>query len=136
MKTAKRSKEKVNDKPNASVALTSEEFKVFYDKGLFGNHDERDDDDVKYARRDWDENATFGGKMKLSSEDAQGRRLKNFFQIRSVSSQWTSLIHLSYGQSIIGDEEFVILVTLEPGFSFPYEANPEFDFDENAESER
>ena len=40
----------------------------------------------------------------------------------------------------IGDEEFVILVTFEPkkdpGFSFPYEANPEFDFDENAESER
>ena len=22
----------------------------------------------------------------------------------------------------------------DPGFSFPYEANPEFDFDENAES--
>ena len=38
------------------------------------------------------------------------------------------------------DEEFVILVTYEPkkdkGFSFPYEPNPEFDFDENAESER
>ena len=24
----------------------------------------------------------------------------------------------------------------DPGFSFPYEANPEFDFDENAQSER
>ena len=72
----------------------------------------------------------------LSSEDAQRRRLKNFFQIRPVSSQWTSLIHLSHGQTFTGDEEFVILVTLEPGFSFPYEANPEFEFDENAESER
>ena len=34
----------------------------------------------------------------------------------------------------------VILVTFEPrkdpGFSFPCEANPEFDFDKNAESER
>ena len=50
---------------------------------------------------------------------------------------WTSLIHVSHGQSFIGDEEFVILVTLEPknsGFSFAQEANPEFDFDENAES--
>ena len=50
------------------------------------------------------------------------------------------LIHLSHGQIFIGDEEFVILVTFEPkkdpGFSFPYEANPEFDFAENAESER
>ena len=27
---------------------------------------------------------------------------------------WTSLIHVSHGQSFIGDEEFVILVTLEP----------------------
>ena len=50
---------------------------------------------------------------------------------------WTSLVHLSRGKSFIGDEEFVILVTLEPknsGFSFAQEANPEFDFDENAES--
>ena len=50
------------------------------------------------------------------------------------------LFHLSHGQIFIGDEEFVILVTFEPkkdpGFSFPYEANPEFDFDENAESGR
>ena len=48
--------------------------------------------------------------------------------------------YLSHGQIFIGDEEFVILVTFEPkkdpGFSFPCEANPEFDFDENAESER
>ena len=30
------------------------------------NHwDQGDDDDVKYARRDWDENFAFGGKMKL-----------------------------------------------------------------------
>ena len=78
-------------------------------------------------RRDWDENVV---------EDAQGRRLKNFFQIFSISRQWTLLIHLSQGQSFIGDEEFVILVTLEPGFSFPYKANREFDFDANAESER
>ena len=39
----------------------------------------------------------------------------------------------------IGDEELVILVTLEPkqnpGFSFPYDSNPKFDFDENTESE-
>lgn len=39
-------------------------------------------------------------------------------------------------QIFISDEEFVILVTFEPkkdpGFSFPCEANPEFDFDENA----
>ena len=59
------------------------------------------------------------------------------FQIRSVSSVD---IGLSHGQIFIGDEEFVILVTFEPqkdpGFSFPYEANPEFDFDKNAESER
>ena len=48
--------------------MTSEEFKVLCDKSLFCNHDERDDDDVKYARRDWDENVTFGGKN-LSSED-------------------------------------------------------------------
>ena len=33
--------------------------------GSLSNHDERDDDDVKYARRDWDENVAFGGKMKL-----------------------------------------------------------------------
>ena len=49
---------------------------------------------------------------------------------------WTSLIHHSHGQIFISDEEFVILVTSEPkkdpGFSFPCEANPEFDFDENA----
>ena len=29
------------------------------------NQDERDDDGVKYARRDWDENVAFGGEMKL-----------------------------------------------------------------------
>ena len=49
---------------------------------------------------------------------------------------WTSLIHLIHGQTFISDEEFIILVTFEPkkdpGFSFPCEANPEFDFDENA----
>ena len=50
------------------------------------NQDERDDDGVKYARRDWDENVAFGAKWNLSSEKAQGRRLKNFVQIRSVSS--------------------------------------------------
>ena len=66
--------------------------------------------------------------MKLTSrEDAQGRRLKNFVQIRSVSSVD---IRISHGQIFIGDEEFVILVTFEPqkdpGFSFPCEANPEF----------
>ena len=33
--------------------------------GSLSNHDERDDDDVKYARRDWDENVAFSGKMKL-----------------------------------------------------------------------
>ena len=33
--------------------------------GSLSNHDERDDDDVKYARRDWDEKVAFGGKMKL-----------------------------------------------------------------------
>ena len=33
--------------------------------GSLSNHDERDDDDVKYARRDWDENVAFGGQMKL-----------------------------------------------------------------------
>ena len=33
--------------------------------GSLRNHDERDDDNVKYARRDWDENVAFGGKMKL-----------------------------------------------------------------------
>ena len=32
--------------------------------GSLSNHDERDDD-VKYARRDWDENVAFGRKMKL-----------------------------------------------------------------------
>ena len=76
-----------------------------YILGSLSNHDERDDDDVKYARRDWDENVAFGGKMK-------------------------------HGQIFTSDEEFVILVTFEPkkdpGFSFPCEANPEFDFDENA----
>ena len=43
-------------------------FSRLSDRGLVGslsNHDERDDDDVKYARRDWDENVVFGGKMKL-----------------------------------------------------------------------
>ena len=33
--------------------------------GSLSNHDERYDDDVKYAQRDWDENVAFGGKMKL-----------------------------------------------------------------------
>ena len=34
--------------------------------GSLSNHNERDDDDdVKYTRRDWDENVAFGGKMKL-----------------------------------------------------------------------
>ena len=33
--------------------------------GSLSNHDERDDDDVKYTRRDWDENVAFRGKMKL-----------------------------------------------------------------------
>ena len=33
--------------------------------GSLSNHDERDDDDVKFTRRDWDENVAFGGKMKL-----------------------------------------------------------------------
>ena len=50
------------------------------------------------------------------------------------------LIHDSHGQIFIGDEDFVILVKKkkkkDPGFSFPYEAKPEFDFDENVESER
>ena len=47
--------------------------------------------------------------MKLTSrEDAQGRRLKNFVQIRSVSSVD---IRISHGQIFIGDEEFAILVT-------------------------
>ena len=49
------------------------------------------------------------------------------------------LIHLIHGQIFIGEEDFVILVAFEPkndpGFSFPHEANPEVDFDENAESE-
>ena len=39
--------------------------------GSLSNHDERDDDDVKYARRDWDENVSFGGKMKLKDVRAQ-----------------------------------------------------------------
>ena len=49
--------------------------------------------DVNYARRDWDENVAFGGKLKQRQgrEDAQGfaqgRRPKNFVQIRSVSVQ-------------------------------------------------
>ena len=33
--------------------------------GSLSNHNERADDDVKCARRDWDENVAFGGKMKL-----------------------------------------------------------------------
>ena len=33
--------------------------------GSLSNHDEGDDDDVKYARREWDENVAFGSKMKL-----------------------------------------------------------------------
>ena len=33
--------------------------------GSLSNHDERDDDDVKYALRDWDENIAFGGKIKF-----------------------------------------------------------------------
>ena len=33
--------------------------------GSLSNHDVRDDDDVKFARRDWDENVAFGGKTKL-----------------------------------------------------------------------
>jgi len=33
--------------------------------GSLSNHDERDDDDVKWARKDWDENVVFEGKMKL-----------------------------------------------------------------------
>ena len=33
-------------------------------------------------------------------------------------------------------DRVLLATTLEPGFSFPYKANREFDFDENAESER
>ena len=52
-------------------------------------------------------------KLNLRSEDAQGRRLKNFVQIRFVSS--VDIAHyLSHGQIFTGDEEFVILVTFEP----------------------
>ena len=35
------------------------------DIGSLSNHDERDDDDVKYTRRDWDEDVALGGKIKL-----------------------------------------------------------------------
>ena len=50
---------------------------------------------------------------------------------------WTSLIHLSHGQSFIGDEEFVILVTFNRAKKDPLEA---FRFltkltQKNAESE-
>ena len=37
--------------------------------GSLSNHDERDDDDVKYARRDWDKNVAFGGTM-LKDDDS------------------------------------------------------------------
>ena len=53
---------------------------------------------------------------------------------------WTSLIHLSNGQSFIGDEELVILVTLESKTKsrlfVSLRSQPKFDFDENAESNR
>ena len=56
-------------------------------------------DDVKYARRDWDEN------VRMLKDDDQ--RISIRF---APYLAWTSLIHLSHGQSFIGDEEFVILV--------------------------
>ena len=52
------------------------------------NHDERDDDDdVKFARRNWDESVAFGGKMKLKQWPcSRTTTIKNFVQTRSVSS--------------------------------------------------
>ena len=80
--------------------------------GSLSNHDERDDDDVKYARRDWDEN------VRMLKDDDQ--RISIRF---APYLAWTSLIHLSHGQSFI-------LVAFNRakkrstwGFSFPYEAN-------------
>ena len=78
-------------------------------------------------------------KWNFSREDAQGRRLKNFVQIRSVSSVDIAYLSQSWPElywwrrvCYSGD----IIAKKDPGFSFPYEANPEFDFDANAESER
>ena len=78
-------------------------------------------------------------KWNFSREDAQGRRLKNFVQIRSVSSVDIAYLSQSWPElywwrrvCYSGD----IIAKKDPGFSFPYETNPEFDFDENAESER
>ena len=46
--------------------------------GSLSNHDERDDDDVKHARRDWDENVAFGGKMKLKQRGCSKTTTKEF----------------------------------------------------------
>ena len=47
--------------------------------GSLSNHDERDDDDdVKYAQRDWDENVAFGGKMKLKQRGCSRTTTKEF----------------------------------------------------------
>ena len=78
--------------------------------GNLSNHDERDDDDLKYARRDWDEDVVFVGKIKLKQRGCSRTTMLRFAPYLA----WTSLIHLSHGQSFIGDEELVILVTLEP----------------------
>ena len=49
--------------------------------GNLSNHDERDDDDLKYARRDWDEDVVFVGKLKLKQREAQGRRCSDSLRI-------------------------------------------------------
>ena len=93
--------------------------------GSLSNHDERDDDDVKYARRDWDENVVLVCKIKLKQRGCSRTTTTEFRRFRFAPYlAWTSLIHLSHDQSFIGDEELVILVALEPknkiqAFRFP-----------------
>ena len=45
---------------------------------LISNHDERDDDDLKYARRDWDEDVGFVGKIKLKQRGSSMTTMLRF----------------------------------------------------------
>ena len=77
--------------------------------GSLSNHDGRDDDDVKYARRDWDEVA-FSGKMKHKQRGCSRTTTKEFLSDSLRIWRGHRLFHLSHRQSFISDEEFVILV--------------------------
>ena len=101
--------------------------------GSLSNHDERDHDDVKYARRDWDEVA-FSSKMKHKQRGCSRTTTKEFLSDSLRIWRGHRLFISVIARVLLATRSLLFWWHLEPknpGFSFPYEANPEFDFDKN-----